>query len=205
MGMGEFNIVLGMDWLAKYNADIICRNKMIRIPFEDGSEVLVYGDHRERKSCLILIMRARRCLGKGCEGFLAYVINAKKGSSGVFNVPVVKKYPEVFPDDLTELPQDRQVEFRIDLVPEAAHIAQVPYRLAPAEMKEMMTQLQVLLDKGFIHPSSSPWGAPVLFVKKKDGSMRMCIDYRELNKVTVKNKYPFPRIDDLFDQLQWAS
>ncbi|GJY36789.1 putative reverse transcriptase domain-containing protein [Tanacetum coccineum] len=99
------------------------------------------------------------------------------------------------------LPPTRQVEFQIDLVPGAALVARAPYRLAPSEMKELADQLQELSDKGFIRPSSSPWGAPVLFVKKKDGSLRMCIDYRELNKLTVKNRYPLPRIDDLFDQL----
>ena len=97
------------------------------------------------------------------------------------------------------------MEFRIDIIPGAAPIARAPYRLAPTEMKELRTQLDELLAKGFIKPSSSPWGAPVLFVKKKDGSMRLCIDYRELNKVTIKNRYPLPRIDDLFDQLQGAS
>ncbi|GJU60900.1 putative reverse transcriptase domain-containing protein [Tanacetum coccineum] len=103
------------------------------------------------------------------------------------------------------LPPTRQVEFQIDLVPGAAPVARAPYRLAPSEMKELSEQLQELSDKGFIRPSSSPWGAPVLFVKKKDGSFRMCIDYRELNKLTVKNRYPLPRIDDLFDQLQGSS
>ncbi|GKB50553.1 putative reverse transcriptase domain-containing protein, partial [Tanacetum coccineum] len=98
-----------------------------------------------------------------------------------------------------------QVEFQIDLVPGAAPVARAPYRLAPSEMKELSEQLKELSDKGFIRPSSSPWGAPVLFVKKKDGSFRMCIDYRELNKLTVKNRYPLPRIDDLFDQLQGSS
>ncbi|GJZ40282.1 putative reverse transcriptase domain-containing protein [Tanacetum coccineum] len=96
----------------------------------------------------------------------------------------------------------RQVEFQIDLVPGVAPVARAPYRLAPSKLQELSTQLQELFDKGFIRPSSSPWGAPVLFVKKKDGSFRMCIDYRELNKLTVKNRYPLPRIDDLFDQLQ---
>ena len=91
------------------------------------------------------------------------------------------------------------MEFRIDLVPGAAPAAKAPYRLAPPEMHELSTQLQELLDKGFIRSSNSPWGAPILFVKKKDGSHRMCIDNRELNKVTVKNRYPLPRIDDLFD------
>nr|GFB58971.1 putative reverse transcriptase domain-containing protein [Tanacetum cinerariifolium] len=99
----------------------------------------------------------------------------------------------------------RQVEFRIDLVPGAAPVARAPYRLAPFEMKELAHQLQELTDKGFIRRSSSPWGAPFLFVKKKDGSFWMCIDYRELNKLMVKNRYPLPRIDDLFDQLQGSS
>ncbi|GJV02931.1 hypothetical protein Tco_1336500 [Tanacetum coccineum] len=100
---------------------------------------------------------------------------------------------DVFPEDLSGLPPQRQVEFSIDLV---------PYRLAPSEMQELSGQLQELQDKGFIQPSYSPWGAPVLFVKKKDGSLHMCIDYKELNKLTVKNRYPLLRIDDLFDQLQ---
>ena len=123
----------------------------------------------------------------------------------VEDVPVVKDFPDVFPDDLPALPPKRQVEFGIELNPGAAPIACAPYRLAPSEMKEMLSQLQKLLDNGFIRPSSSPWGAPVLFVKKKDGSMRMCIDYRELNKLTIKNRYPLPRIDDPFDQLQGSS
>ncbi|GJW52704.1 putative reverse transcriptase domain-containing protein [Tanacetum coccineum] len=107
-------------------------------------------------------------------------------------------------EDLSGLPPQRQVEFRIDLVPGATPVAKSPYRLAPSEMQELSGQLQELQDKGFIRPSHSPWGAPVLFVKKKDGSFRMCIDYRELNKITIKNRYPLPRIDDLFDQLQGA-
>ncbi|GJU53882.1 putative reverse transcriptase domain-containing protein [Tanacetum coccineum] len=117
----------------------------------------------------------------------------------------VQDFPEVFPEDLPGIPPTRQVEFQIDLIPGAAPVARAPYRLAPSEMKELSDQLKELSDKGFIRPSSSPWGAPVLFVKKKDGSFRMCIDYRELNKLTVKNRYPLPRIDDLFDQLQGSS
>ncbi|GJZ95179.1 putative reverse transcriptase domain-containing protein [Tanacetum coccineum] len=107
--------------------------------------------------------------------------------------------------DLPGLPPARPVEFQIDLIPGAGPIARAPYRLASSKMKELSKQLQELSDKGFIRPSSSPWGAPVLFVKKKDGSFRMCIDYRELNKLTMKNHYPLPRIDDLFDQLQGSS
>ncbi|GJX69206.1 putative reverse transcriptase domain-containing protein, partial [Tanacetum coccineum] len=121
------------------------------------------------------------------------------------DVSTVRDFPEVFPEDLPGLPPKQQVEFQIDLVPGAAPVAQAPYRLAPSEMEELSTQLQELSDKGFIRPSSSPWGAPVLFVKKKDDSFRMCIDYHELNKLTVKNRYPLPRIDDLFDQLLGSS
>ncbi|GJR88561.1 putative reverse transcriptase domain-containing protein [Tanacetum coccineum] len=109
------------------------------------------------------------------------------------------------PNVVTGLPPPRQVEFRIELVPGAAPVARAPYRLAPSELKELSDQLKELLEKGFICPNSLPWGAPVLFVKKKDGSFRMCINYRKLNKLTVKNRYPLPRIDDLFDQLKGSS
>ncbi|GJR53121.1 putative reverse transcriptase domain-containing protein, partial [Tanacetum coccineum] len=128
----------------------------------------------------------------------------KAGEKRLDDIHVVREFPEVFPDDLSGLPPIREVEFRIDLIPGALPVAKAPYRLAPSEMNELSNQLEELQEKGFIRPSSSPWGAPVLFVKKKDGAMRMCIDYRELNKLTIKNRYPLPRIDDLFDQLQGA-
>ena len=121
------------------------------------------------------------------------------------SIPVVSEFSEVFPTDLPGLPPDRDIDFCIDVEPGTRPISIPPYRMAPAELKELKEQLQDLLSKGFIRPSVSPWDAPVLFVKKKDGSMRMCIDYRQLNKVTIRNKYPIPRIDDLFDQLQGAS
>ncbi|GJX96069.1 putative reverse transcriptase domain-containing protein [Tanacetum coccineum] len=121
------------------------------------------------------------------------------------DIPVVREFPDVFPENIPGLPPVHQVEFQIDLIPGAAPVARAPYRLAPSEMQELSNQLQELSDRGFIQPSTSLWGAPVLFVKKKDGSFRMCIDYRELNKLTIKNRYPLPRIDDLFDQLQGSS
>ncbi|GJZ37250.1 putative reverse transcriptase domain-containing protein [Tanacetum coccineum] len=124
---------------------------------------------------------------------------------GSFDAIIVQDFPEVFPEDLPGLPPTRQVEFQIDLVPGAAPVARAPYRLAPSEMKELSEQLKELSDKGFIRPSSSPWGAPVLFIEKKDGSFRMCIDYRELNKLTVKNRYPLPKMNDLLDQLQGSN
>ncbi|GKC25848.1 putative reverse transcriptase domain-containing protein [Tanacetum coccineum] len=121
------------------------------------------------------------------------------------DIPVVREFPKVFPEDLLGLPPVRQVEVQIDLIPGAAPVTQAPYRLAPSEMQELSNQLQELAEQGFIRPNTSPWRAPILFVKNKDGSFRMCIDYRELNKLTIKNRYPLPRIDDLFDQLQSSS
>ncbi|GJW45293.1 hypothetical protein Tco_0074092 [Tanacetum coccineum] len=172
-----FDAIIGMDWLAKYQAVIVCAEKIVRIPW--GNETLIIHDD-----------------GRGED---------KSEKKRLEDMPIVQDFPEVFPEDLPGLPPTRQVEFQIDLVPGAAPVARAPYRLAPSEMKGLSEQLKELSDKGFIRPSSSPWGAPVLFVKKKDGSFRMCIDYRELNKLTVKNRYPLPRIDDLFDQLQGSS
>ncbi|XP_058202949.1 uncharacterized protein LOC131317410 [Rhododendron vialii] len=118
---------------------------------------------------------------------------------------VVREFPDVFPEELPGLPPEREIEFVIDLLPGTAPISIPPYRFAPAELRELKTQLQELENLGFIRPSTSPWGAPALFAQKKDGSLRLCIDYRKLNRVTIKNKYPMPRIDDLFDQLRGAT
>ena len=111
----------------------------------------------------------------------------------------------MFPEELPGLPPHREIDFEIETIPGVAPISIAPYRMAPMELKELKKQLEELLDKGFIRPSTSLWGAPVLFVKKKDGSLRLCIDYRQLNRITVNNKYPLPRIDDLLDQLKGAT
>ncbi|GJU96802.1 putative reverse transcriptase domain-containing protein [Tanacetum coccineum] len=210
--LGSFDVIIGMDWLTKYHGVIICDKKIVRVPF--GREMLIFqgnGNNQRKESRLNIISctKAQEYLSKGCDVFLAHITikeaKDKSEEKRLEDVSIVRNFPEVFPEDLPGIPPARQVEFQIDLVPGAAPVARAPYRLAPSEMKELAEQLQELSDKGFIRPSSSPWGAPVLFVKKKDGSFRMCIDYRELNKLTVKNRYPLPRIDDLFDQLQGSS
>ncbi|GJR81477.1 putative reverse transcriptase domain-containing protein [Tanacetum coccineum] len=218
--MGSFDVIIGMDWLAKYHAVIVCDEKLVRVPFGDKT-LIFHGDgsnngHESRLN-IISCTKAQKYLLEGCPIFLAQVTMKKAEDKSkekqLEEVPIVQDFPEVFPEDLPGrgggkkgyIPPTRQVEFQIDLIPGAAPVARAPYRLAPSEMKELSDQLKELSDKGFIRPSSSPWGAPVLFVKKKDGSFRMCIDYRELNKLTVKNRYPLPRIDDLFDQLQGSS
>ncbi|GJY85328.1 hypothetical protein Tco_0499354 [Tanacetum coccineum] len=145
--LGSFDVVIGMDWLDKYHARIICDEKVIHVPI-DGETLIIQ------------------------------VIEKKLDEKRLEDIPVVKEFPEVFPEDLLGLPPVRQVEFQIDLIPGAAPVARAPYKLAPSEMQELSDQLQELADRGFIRPSTSPWGAPVLFVRKKDGSFRMCIDYK---------------------------
>ena len=200
--LGSFDIVIGMDWLSKHHAEIICHEKTIRIPLSNGEVLVLQGDKSGTPLNIISCMKAYKCLKKGYFAVLAHVKEKKVEEKKVEDVLVVREFPEVFPEELPGLPPSRQIEFHIDLVPGATPVARAPYRLAPSELLELSNQLQELLEKGFIRPSFSPWGAPVLFVKKKDGSFRMCIDYRELNKLTIKNRYPLPRIDDLFDQLQ---
>ncbi|GJT61742.1 putative reverse transcriptase domain-containing protein, partial [Tanacetum coccineum] len=210
--LGSFDAIIGMDWLAKYQAVIVCAEKIVRIPWRNKT-LIIHGDGSTQGNVtrlnIISCTKTQKYMEKGFPIFLAHVttkeIEDKSEKKRLEDVPIVQNFPEVFPEDLPGLPPTRQVEFQIDLVPGAAPVARAPYRLAPSEMKELSEQLKELSDKGFIRPSSSPWGAPVLFVKKKDGSFRMCIDYRELNKLTVKNRYPLPRIDDLFDQLQGSS
>ncbi|GKA99291.1 putative reverse transcriptase domain-containing protein [Tanacetum coccineum] len=182
--LGSFDVIIGMDWLAYHRALIDCYEKIVRIPLPNGKILEVQGERPEKD------LRSLACI--------------KADEKKLDDIRVVRDFPEVFPDDLLGLPLVREIEFRIDLIPGASPVVRSPYRLAPSEMLELSNQLKELQEKGFIRPSHSPWGAPMLFVKKKDGSMRMCIDYMELNKLTIKNRYPLPRIDDLFDQLQGA-
>ncbi|GKD92876.1 putative reverse transcriptase domain-containing protein, partial [Tanacetum coccineum] len=162
-----------------YEIEIASR---LKIPLSNGKNLEVQGEHP--------------------EGNMKQLKPMKANEPKLEDIPVVHNFPGVFLEDLSGLPLSCDVEFRIDLIPEAMPVAKSPYRLTPMEMQELYNHLKEIQEKGFILPSSSHWGAPVLFVKKKDGSFRMCIDYRELNKLTIKNRYPVPRMDDLFDQLQ---
>ncbi|GJR80981.1 putative reverse transcriptase domain-containing protein [Tanacetum coccineum] len=199
-----FDVVIGMDWLSKYHARIICDEKVVHIPI-DSETLIIQGDRSKTRISLISCIKTERYLSYGCQVFIAQVMEKKSDDKRLEDIPVVREFLEIFPEDLPGLPPVHQVEFQIELITGATPAARAPYRLAPSEMQEPLNQLQELADRGFIRPSTSPWGAPVLFVKNKDGSFRMCIDYRELNKLTVKNSYPLPRIDDLFDQLQGSS
>jgi hypothetical protein len=130
-------------------------------------------------------------------------LNALKEDK-IENIPVVREFQDVFPQELPGMPPDREIEFTIDLIPGISPIAQAPCKMGPKELVELKAQLDELEEKGFIRESISPWGTPILFVDKRDGGRRMCRDYRNLNNVTIKNKYPLPRIQDLFDQVKGA-
>ncbi|GJS00261.1 putative reverse transcriptase domain-containing protein [Tanacetum coccineum] len=174
--LGSFDVIIGTDWLSRYDAAILCGKKKVRIPLEYKT-LVIEGDRNNSRLKIVSCIKAQKYIEKGCKLFLAQVTKQESKEKLLEDVPVIQDFPEVFPDELLGLPPPRQVEFRIDLILGAAHVARAPYRLAPSEMKELSKQLQELLEK----------------------------DYRELNKLTIKNRYPLSRIGDLFDQLQGSS
>ncbi|CAL2255737.1 unnamed protein product [Prunus armeniaca] len=200
----DLDIILGMDWLEKHHALVDGFRKEVKLRSPGQPKVVFWGERGVLPTCLISAITAKRLLKKGCEGFLAHIIDTQEITLNMEDIPVVSEFPDVFPNDLPGLPPEREIEFTIELLPGINPIYLTPYRMAPAELRELKTQLQELVDMRFIQPCVSPWGALVLFVRKKDGTMRLCIDYRQLNKVTIRNRYPLPRIDDLFDQLKDA-
>ncbi|KAL4313586.1 hypothetical protein GQ457_01G039130 [Hibiscus cannabinus] len=203
---GEFDLILGMDWLSAHRVKLDCEKKRATLRTSDNREVVLFGERRGFMTNVISALKAEKMINKGSIAYLAYILDSRATDSGMEKIRVVRDFPDVFPEELPGVPPKRdEVEFGIDVYPGTAPVSMAPYRMAPKELKELKVQLQELLDRGFIRPSVSPWGAPVLFVKKKDGTLRLCIDYRKLNKLTVKNKYPLPRIDDLFDQFRGAS
>ncbi|KAL0549384.1 hypothetical protein IC582_013866 [Cucumis melo] len=202
LDMHDFDVILGMDWLLANHASIDCFGKEVVFNPSSGPSFKFRGADIVCIPKVISAMKASKLLSQGTWGILASVVDTREQEVFLSSEPVVREYPDVFPDELPVLPPPREIDFVIELERGTAPISRASYRMARAELKELKVQLQELLDKGFIRPSVSPWGAPVLFVKKKDGSMRLCIYYRKLNKVTVKNRYPLPKIDDLFNQLQ---
>jgi hypothetical protein len=179
LNLEGMDILLGMDWMTRHQVSLDISSQAVEI----DSPAILYLPQRE------------------CIDSCVYTIEAIK----LKDIPVVCEYPDIFPDDLPGIPPNRDIEFIIELQPGTVPISKRPYRMPPNELAELKVQLQDHLDKGFIHPSASPWGCPALFVKKKDHSLRLCVDYRPLNAVTIKNKYPLPRIDILFDQLVGAN
>jgi len=192
--LSGMDVILGMNWLEHNHVHINCFSKSVYFSStEEESEVEFLSTKQlkqlERDEILMFSLMASLSV---------------ENQAVIDKLQVVCEFPEVFPDEIPDVPPEREVEFSIDLVPGTKPVSMAPYRMSASELAELKKQLEDLLDKKFVRPSVSPWGAPVLLVKKKDGSMRLCIDYWQLNKVTIKNRYPLPRIDDLMDQLVGA-
>jgi hypothetical protein len=176
------DVILGMDWITAHKGIISTSPRLVTLV------------HPDRTRVTFEPMKSRDIPP-------VYSLHTK----AISDVPVVCEFEDVFLEELPRLPPDRDVEFVINLVPRTAPIAQSPYRMAEVELKLLKAELDSLLEKGFIRPSASPWDSPSLFVPKKDGTQHLCVDYRALNAVTIKNKYPLPRIVDLMDQLRQAN
>eukprot|EP00253_Pinus_taeda_P017231 PITA_17231 len=202
--LGSYDILIGMDWLEKHWSLVDCKTKVIYYRDQQGNSKEMQGIRRPVQVRPITANQLVKCVRKGCQVYAIQVgyVNSKDKSASLNNIPVIQEFTDVFPEEIPGLPPRRNIDFTIELVPGAAPVSRAPYRMSVPELTELKMQLQELLDKNYIRPSVSPWGAPVLFVRKKDGTLRMCIDYRQLNKLTIKNKYPLPRIDELFDQVK---
>ena len=200
MDMTEFDIILGMDWLTTHQVVIDCDHRRVTAYTQDGTRVTLQGDKHDALPQAVYDSRWHGQL----MGWLASLTLEDEVRQDLDLPKVVCEYEDVFPDKLSGLPPPRDVDFCIKPHPDTSPISMAPHRMAPIELQELKVQIQELLGKGFIRPSTSPWGASILFEKKRDKTLRLCIDYSQLNKVTIKNQHPLLRIDDLFDQLRGA-
>jgi hypothetical protein len=188
MGTQGLDVIVGMNWLHRNQDTVSCDKRTVKLVSPSGKEVVtkLYLPELEEGACHHLSMD-------------------EDESNSIETIRIVSEFPDVFPEELPDMPPERKVEFAIEFIPGTAPISKKAYRVSGPELVELKKQIDELLEKGYIRPSTSPWAAPVLFVEKKDGTKRMCIDYRALNEVTIKNKYPMPQIEYLFDQLRGAS
>eukprot|EP00253_Pinus_taeda_P014052 PITA_14052 len=193
--LGSYDILIGMDWLEKHWSLVDCKTKIIYYRDQEGNSKEMQGIKRPVQVRPITANQLVKCVRKGCQVYAIQVgyANTKDESASLNDIPVIQEFTDVFPEEIPGLPLRRNIDFTIELVPGVAPISRAPYRMSVPELTELKMQLQELLDKNYIRPSVSPWGAPMLFVKKKDDTLRMCVDYRQLNKLTIKNKYPLPR------------
>jgi hypothetical protein len=200
--LDSYDCLIHMDWLEQNYAILDCRNKAFTFLDEEGNHRTVQGIPRVVAIRKISVVQLKKCYKKGCQIFSSHMEESPKDKvPNLEDHVVLEDFEDVFKEVLG-LPPKRDIIFSINLMPGAAPVSKPPYRMSTPELKELQMKLEELLKKGYICPSVSPWGDPVLFIKKKYGTLRLCIDFQQLNKVTIKNKYPLPRIDDLFDQLK---
>jgi hypothetical protein len=202
--LGSYDVVIGMDWLESHEAILNCKTKRLSLVDDEGQRSVIVGWNQGVSLRFISSLQLWKRMCKGCKIYVILALNEKGVVEGLEHLPMVKEFADVFPKELPGMPPERELEFTIDLKPGTEPIARTPYWMSTLELQELKMQLKELLDLGLIRPSVSPWGEPAIFIRKKDGSLSLCIDYRQLNKATIKNQYPLPRIDDLFDQMKGA-
>jgi hypothetical protein len=183
----DIDVILGMNWLSKHKVLIDCAKKSVKLTIPEGRAL----------EFVVEPVATARGIANHAK------VNQLDASQGP-EVPVFSEFPDVFPEELPGMPPDHDIKFVIELIPDTSPIYKSPYRMATPELVELKEHIKELLEKGFVRPSSSPWGAPVIFVPKKNDTQRLCVDYHTLNEITINNKYPLSRIDDLLDQLHGA-
>jgi hypothetical protein len=204
--LGSYDMIIGMDCLEQNKAVLDYYTKILSYKDDFGTVRIAQGIPKPVSVRQVSAMQLKKCIRKGCQVYAIQVMNLleKEVKPKLEDFAFLHEFRDMFVDEIPELPPRREIYFSIDLLPRSAPISKALYRMSLPELTELKIQLQELLDKEYIRLSVSPWGAPVLFVKKKDGTLRLCIDYRQLKKMTIKNKYPLPRINDLFDQVGGA-
>jgi hypothetical protein len=199
--LGTYDLIIGMDLLEAHRAMVDCFAKRVFCVEDEGRPVEIHDVWRKVSLRFISTMKVKWCMRQGCRLYVVEAMNERRGPS-LDQYPVLSEFKDVFPNELSRLPPERELDFTIELKHGVEPISKTLYRMTTPELCELQMQLKELLDLGLIRPNVSPWGAPVIFVKKNDGSLRLCIDYRDLNRATVKYRYPMPQIDDLFDQMK---
>jgi hypothetical protein len=204
--LGSYDMLIGMDWLVSHKTKLDCYNKTLECEDEEGGKITLQGIQKHVSVRQISTLQVKKYSRKGCPLYAMQVLKfLENNKPSLEDHPILREYKYVFPKEVPGIPPRRDIDFSIELVPGAVPMSRTCYRMSTPELGELKLQLKEMMEKGYIQPSVSPWGTPTLFVKNKDGTLRLCIDYRQFNKMTLKNKYPLSRISELFDQLRGAT
>jgi hypothetical protein len=191
--LGSYDLLIGMDWLASYKTKLDCYHETLECVNEEGRKITLQGIQKPVSVRRISTLQMKKYFIKGCHLYAIHVLEyVEDEKPNLEDHPMLREYRDVFPEEVLGLPPRRDIDFSVELAPGAMTISRTPYRMSTPKLVELKLQLKEMMDKGYIRPSVSTWGAPIFFVKKNDGTLRLCIDLRQLNKTTIKNKYPLP-------------
>jgi hypothetical protein len=197
--LGSYDVVIGMDWLESPEAILNCKTKQLILVDDEGQRCVIVGQNQGVSLRFLSSLQLQKSMRKGCKIYAILALNKEGVAEGLEHLQVLREFADMFSEELPWMPLERELEFNIELKSGTELIARTPYRMSTPELQELKMQLKELLDVGLIRPSVLPWGALAIFIRKKHGSWRLCIDYHQLNKAMIKNHYPLPRIDDIFD------